>query len=45
MATLQIKAVNSKGCKLDLEDVIVVWIGQVNAKNETATDEVIKELA
>jgi hypothetical protein len=34
-----------KGTKLELEDALVVWIGQVNAKNGTAADEVIKEQA
>jgi hypothetical protein len=34
-----------KGEKLDLEDVLVTCIGKVNAKNITATDEVIKEQA
>jgi hypothetical protein len=28
-----------------LEDASVIWIGEVNAKNEAATDEVIKEQA
>lgn len=27
----------------DLEDALVIWLGQVNVKNETSTDEVIKE--
>jgi hypothetical protein len=27
----------------DLEDALVTWIGQVNVKNGTATDGVIKE--
>jgi hypothetical protein len=27
----------------NLEDVLVIWIGQDNAKNETANDEVIEE--
>jgi hypothetical protein len=35
-----------KGVKLaDPEDVLVIWIGQVNSKNGAATDEVIKEQA
>jgi hypothetical protein len=29
----------------DLEDELVIWNGQINAKNETATDEIITELA
>jgi hypothetical protein len=33
-----------KGAKLeDFEDVLVTWIWQVNSKNGTAADEVIKE--
>jgi hypothetical protein len=33
-----------KGAKLeDLEAVLIIWLGQVNLKNGTATDEVIKE--
>jgi hypothetical protein len=33
-----------KGGKLqDLDDTLVTWIGQVNVKNGTAIDEVIKE--
>jgi hypothetical protein len=33
-------------CKVeDLEDVLIIWIGQVNVKNGTAADEVIKEQA
>jgi hypothetical protein len=27
----------------DLEDVLVIWIGQMHTNSETATDEVIKE--
>jgi hypothetical protein len=27
----------------DLEDVSVIWIGQVYTNNETATDKIIKE--
>jgi hypothetical protein len=27
----------------DLEDASVIWTGQVNAKNRTATDEVVEE--
>jgi hypothetical protein len=29
----------------DLEDMLIIWIRQVNAKNGTKTDEVIKEQA
>jgi hypothetical protein len=33
-----------KGTKFeDIEDASVIWMGQVNVKNGTATDEVIKE--
>jgi hypothetical protein len=33
-----------KATKLeDLEDMLGIWIGQVNMKNGAATDEVIKE--
>jgi hypothetical protein len=33
-----------KGTKLeDLEHVLVTWMGQVNSKNGTATDEAVKE--
>jgi hypothetical protein len=36
----------SNGAKLeDIVDALVIWIGQVNVKNVTATDEVIKEEA
>jgi hypothetical protein len=35
-----------KGAKLeDLEGVLVIWTGQVNAKIGTATDEAIEEQA
>jgi hypothetical protein len=35
-----------KGAKLeDLEDALVIWIGQVDTNNETATDGVVKEQA
>jgi hypothetical protein len=29
----------------DAEDALIIWIGQVNAKNGTATDDIIKEQA
>jgi hypothetical protein len=29
----------------DLEDVLVIWIGQLNSKSGTVIDEVIKEQA
>jgi hypothetical protein len=35
-----------KGAKFeDNEDVFVIWMGQVNVKNGSATDTVIKEQA
>jgi hypothetical protein len=31
-----------KGVKIeDLEDVLVIWVGQVNGKNAAATDEIM----